>query len=69
MKFIETKAELPKAELLNSHSGTYHLILIEGFGTKLAMFLEDENGEKGWYSDYTSKIFRNVIYWCRIVSE
>ena len=69
MKFIETKNELPKAELLTDNSGTYYLILIEGFGSKLAMFLENENGEKEWYSDYTSKIFRNVICWCIIVSE
>ena len=69
MKFIEIQTELPKAELLSSNSGTYYLIIIEGFGSKLAMFLENENGEKEWYSDYTSKIFRKVISWRKIVYE
>lgn len=68
MEFIKTKNRLPNAQLLNSHTGTYHLILIKGYGVKLAMFLENEKGEKDWYSDYTSKVFRDVTSWCCINS-
>lgn len=66
MRFISTKESLPEAQKLESDFGTYHLIEIQGYGNKLAMYLEDEKGEKDWYSDYTSKIFREVVSWCEI---
>ena len=63
MKFIETKNELPKAEFLTDNSGTYYLILIEGFGSKLAMFLENENGEKDQINPVRIELRSNNSFW------
>lgn len=67
MKFTKTKTKLPKAGLLMDVGNVYYLIIIEGFGIKLAMFLENEKGEKDWYTDYTSKIIRDVTHWCEVI--
>lgn len=69
MKFIETSKKLPKAQSLEGTSGTYYLIIVKGYGQLLAMYLENEDGEKDWYKDYTSKIIREVISWTKVVVE
>jgi len=54
---------LPVAEPLNGFNAKYYLVAIQGYPNDLAMYLEDENGEKAWYKSYTAKIIRPVLSW------
>lgn len=56
----------PEAKPLNGYDAPYYMVEIQGYTNDLAMYLEDENGEKGWYKSYTSKIIRPVTGWRKI---
>lgn len=55
--------KFPEAKPLNGFNAPYYLVNIQGYPNDLAMYLEDENGEKAWYKSYTSKIIRPVVGW------
>lgn len=60
---------LPEAKSLNGFGAPYYLVNIQGYTNDLAMYLEDENGEKAWYKSYTSKIIRPVIGWQEVTKQ
>lgn len=68
VKYINTQDKLPIPGDLNTTENGYYLVIIEGYGAQLAMYLKDEYGKCDWYSDYVSKIFRNVISYAIINS-
>ena len=69
VQIYKVSEKLPKAQSLEGTSGTYYLITVKGYGQLLAMYLENEAGEKDWYKDYTSKIIREVVSWTKVVVE
>ena len=56
----------PKLHDINEDCAEYYLVKIKGYGAKLAMYLIDDDGITGWYTNYTSKIFRHVIHYAII---
>lgn len=69
VKYIDVQDKLPTPGDLNS-AGTnlnrYYLVIVEGYGAQLAMYLKDEYGKCDWYTSYVSKIFRNVTSYAEI---
>ncbi len=56
--------DLPRPQSIIDEGGTYYLVKVEGyFKPIMAMYLEDENGEAGWYVNYFSKIVKPVYGW------
>jgi hypothetical protein len=65
MKTIQlhsTKDQLPKPQFLNEECATYYLVYLKDYGFCKAMYLTYK-GKAAWYSNYTSKIIRDVLYW------
>ena len=66
IKFISVEDRLPIPQDLEEPCNDYYLIIMDQYRSSKAMYLEDENGECGWYLDYTAKIIRPVKYWAKI---
>lgn len=66
IKFISTEDRLPIPQDINEPCNDYYLIQIGEYGVAKAMYLEDENGELGWYVSYIAKIIKPVKYWAKI---
>lgn len=66
IQFISVNDKLPTPQDLEEPCNDYYIIAMEQYGICQAMYLEDENGECGWYLNYTAKIIRKVNYWAKI---
>ena len=62
IEFTETKERFPEAKDFDSECAPYYLVVVEKYGIQRAMFLM-KDGEKGWYSNYYSKIIAPVLAW------
>lgn len=54
--------DYPKPQHISKHTNTYYLIETK-YGYCTAMFLIDDNGNCGFYSDYYNKIVTPIIKW------
>lgn len=62
----ETK-ELPYPQSIDSECNGYYLVKVKGYAhPTMAMYMEDENGNAGWYTNYFSKIIKEVEAWADV---
>lgn len=57
------KDELPHPQSISEPCNDYYLIKPKGFKPEMAMYLEDEKGNIGWYTSYLSKVVVEVEGW------
>lgn len=57
--------ELPEPDDITEESNPYYFIFTK-YGAQLAMYLVDENGSIGWYTNYGSKVVCEVTAWSSI---
>ena len=57
-QWVKTSERLPISEEWIDVGAKYYLVKVNGYGTTLAMFLDEE-----WYTSYISKIILPVEQW------
>ena len=61
---IET---LPEPQSVHSECGTYYIVKVKGYNPPtMAMYLTNDKGETGWYTNYYSKITRQIEKWASV---
>jgi len=56
--------DFPYPQSINDECNDYYLVKVKGYShPTMAMYLEDEDGNAGWYVNYFAKIVKEVIGW------
>jgi len=56
--------DFPCPESINGECAEYYLVKVRGYSRPtMAMYLEDEDGNAGWYENYFAKIVKEVVGW------
>ena len=59
------KNSTPNPDYISDDCATYYLVKVKNYGFQMAMYLEDDLGNKNWYTNYFSKIIKPVTRWMR----
>lgn len=60
----------PIPDGINSTCGNYYIVKVQGYrGCYPAMYLEDEQGNCAWYTNYFSKIIKPIEGWAEIDNQ
>lgn len=63
-KFKYNTDYLPHPQSIETPGNDYYLVKVKGYARPMmAMYLEDEDGNEGWYENYCSKIIKEVVGW------
>lgn len=62
-QWIDVNDTLPPSQLLSLPTAPYYIVKTENFGQQRVMYLENDKGEKEWYSSYIAKLIIPVIQW------
>lgn len=58
---------LPEPQSISQECNDYYLVKIKGYAhPTMAMYMEDEEGNVGWYVNYTAKIVKEVTAWANV---
>jgi len=58
--------DIPTPQPISDICNNYYLVDVKDYGIHKAMFLKNESGEVGWYTNYFSKIIKPIIRWCHL---